>query len=106
MGGVGDTVAAAVIAGVVEREEECGADADVVVAAVVEADAPVIGDVVVAAAVIDGPVERGEECGAAADVVVVAVDEADKIEAAVVVAAAVVAGEGCEPDTTDEVGET
>jgi hypothetical protein len=44
-------------------------------------------------------VGRGEECGAAADVVDAAVVEADISEAAAV------AGEGCVPDTTDEVGE-
>ena len=58
------------------------------------------------AAAVDAGDERGEECGAAADVVVAAVVEADIIVAAVVDVAAVVAGEGCVPDTTDEVGET
>ena len=53
MGGVGDTVAAAVIAGVVDRGKECGAAADVVVAAVVEADT-IEAAVVVAAAVVAG----------------------------------------------------
>jgi predicted NUDIX family NTP pyrophosphohydrolase len=57
-------------------------------------------------AVDAGAVVRGEECGAAADVVVADVVEAGEIEAAAVVAATVVAGEGCVPDTTDEVGET
>ena len=45
------------------------------------------------------------DAGTDADVVGAADVEADKIEAAAVVAAAVVAGEGCVPDTTDEVGE-